>query len=154
MKKISHVLIIETPSGSRFVTLEFDDYSLGRGSQNSLIIKDSEVSRYHATIIREKNLNSKENQFWIYDGNLQGKKSTNGLRLDGERVFKHLLKHKDVIYLGTKVQLLYYQVLFEKLPLLYSLKKRQCFYEKSIDKSETLTYEPTIISLPILSASV
>ncbi len=148
MQKTCHILTIETLIDSQVIYLEEDYYSLGRSNKNFIIIKDREVSRYHATLVREKSSCSTQDLFWIYDGNLAGKKSTNGLIINQKKSTKHLLKPKDLILLGQNVRLTYHQISVKTLPLLKSLQKRT--NPSRINASlKTLTYEPTILSLPL-----
>jgi hypothetical protein len=46
--------------------------------------------------------------FRLIDGNLQGKRSVNGLIVNGRRCFSHDLKHGDVIIFGGDVRVRYY----------------------------------------------
>ena len=46
--------------------------------------------------------------FRVIDGDLQGKRSTNGLLVNGRKLFSHDLKHGDQIMFGSDVKAKYY----------------------------------------------
>ncbi|MGF1488384.1 MAG: FHA domain-containing protein [Prochloraceae cyanobacterium] len=139
-----HILRIEAPVGQSIIDLTRDLYTLGRGSKNSIIIHDKEVSRCHATIVKKRNTNSDEDLYWIYDGNLKGKKSTNGLIVNKEYCLKHLLKPKDLIFLGKNVKLTYHHLSSKTVKLLKSLEGNNLI-NSEVSSRETLTYKQTII---------
>ena len=116
-KNLYHVLIIKELSHQRIFILQEDRYSLGRKPQNDIVIKDKQVSRYHATIIKRKE-NDNRTFFWIYDGDLKNNKSSNGLIVNQKLCNSHCLKKGDVILLGYNVQLQYYQFAKHTLDLL------------------------------------
>ncbi len=68
------------------------------------------VSRQHAILLRVTAPEIAAYSFRIIDGDLQGKRSTNGLLINGQRCFSHDLKHTDVIVFGGDVQASYYTV--------------------------------------------
>jgi len=139
-----HVLRIETPLGANLVKLEEDYYTIGRGSKSSIVIHDKEISRCHATILKETENNTGINCYSIYDGDINGKRSTNGLIVNKEYCLKHLLKAKDYIMLGTNVVLTYHQLSSKAFQLLKSVKtttKRHC----AIEREETINFRKTIV---------
>ena len=140
-----HILKIEAPLGQSIIDLDRNYYTLGRGSKNSIIIQDKEVSRCHATIVRQKHTRFNKNIFWIYDGNLKGKRSTNGLIINDEYCLKHLLKPKDLIFLGKNVKLTYHQLSRKTVKLLKSLEGRTNLVNSDVSPRETVTYKKTII---------
>jgi predicted component of type VI protein secretion system len=71
--------------------------SLGRDQTNDLCLSDKSVSRRHATVVRI------HNEYFLEDA-----KSTNGTRLNGVDVKKHILKHGDLIEVGI------YRLRFER----------------------------------------
>ncbi len=139
-----HILRIEAPIGPIIINLERDYYPLGRGSKHSIIIQDKEVSRHHATLIRETQERSSESIFWIYDGDLNGKKSTNGLIINREYCTRHLLKPKDEIVLGKNVKLTYHQLSSKTIKLLKSLEKRTKLIKEKVSR-ETVNHKETLI---------
>lgn len=141
-----HILKIEAPLGQSIIDLDRNYYTLGRGSKNSIIIQDKEVSRCHATIVRQKNARfNNKNIFWIYDGNLKGKRSTNGLIINDEYCLKHLLKPKDLIFLGKNVKLTYHQLSLKTFKLLKSLEGRTNLVNSDVSPRDIINYKKTII---------
>lgn len=141
-----HILKIEAPLGQSIIDLDRNYYTLGRGSKNSIIIQDKEVSRCHATIVRQKNARfNNKNIFWIYDGNLKGKRSTNGLIINDEYCLKHLLKPKDLIFLGKNVKLTYHQLSLKTFKLLKSLEGRTNLVNSDVSSRDIINYKKTII---------
>lgn len=47
-----YLLIVEDPQGRRTITLENMKYSLGRKSDNQIVLRSKHASRYHATLIK------------------------------------------------------------------------------------------------------
>lgn len=72
-------------------TLTRKIYTIGRFASNDIFLESKGISRCHASIYF---LN---NSFWIVDGNLKGKPSTNGLFVNGNKVSVHELIRYDVI---------------------------------------------------------
>jgi len=62
---------------------------LGRDRTNDVCLGDKSVSRHHASVVKV---------FQEYF--LQDEKSTNGTRLNGQEIHKHILKHGDEIEIG------------------------------------------------------
>ena len=102
-----HLLIVEDQKAKRIVTLEESTYSLGRDASNSVILYDQQVSRHHATLLRVTDYKNNQNAYRIIDGNLEGKKSTNGIAINGRYCLSHELKHGDLITFGGKAQASY-----------------------------------------------
>ncbi len=110
-QEFRHLLVIEDRKGRRIVFLEEGNYTIGRDSHNPIILYDYQVSRTHATLIRriEEDENGAVHYCYrIIDGDLQGKRSTNGLFINGRAVISHDLKHGDVIRFGGEAKAHYY----------------------------------------------
>ncbi len=105
-----HILVIEDEKSRRIVTLEENIYPIGRDSNNAIIIYDRLVSRYHATLLQNKDENNHDLGYKIIDGDLKGNISTNGLVINGKPSLSHDLKHGDLIKFGGKSRALYYIV--------------------------------------------
>lgn len=104
-----HVFIIEDEKARRIVALEDPTYSLGRESNNDIVIYDRVVSRRHATLVRVKQSPHLDNYAYrIIDGDLEGRRSTNGLIVNGQLQETHDLKHGDVIVFSSLARASYF----------------------------------------------
>jgi len=102
LEKIRHSLAIEDEQSKRIILLEASTYTVGRDPENSIMIHSKWVSRQHAILLRVTVPQTTNYAFRIVDGDLQGKRSTNGLFVNGHRCFSHDLKHGDLIQLGKE----------------------------------------------------
>ncbi len=105
---IQHLLVIEDEQGKRTIALEAATCSIGRDSTNAIVLHSNMVSRQHAILLRVSMPETDSYLFRIIDGNLQGKRSTNGLTVNGRQCFYHDLKHGDTIVFGRDVKARYY----------------------------------------------
>lgn len=105
-----YILVLEDSNSRRTISLEDSKYSLGRHSSNSIIIHSKQVSRKHATLIRKFNRKKNQDSFWILDGDLEGKKSQNGIFVNGEKCTFYELKDGDLINFGCEVNASYHAV--------------------------------------------
>ncbi len=101
LSKLRHFLLIEDTKGKRLVPLEAATYTIGRDRTNSIVLYSRESSRQHAILLRVTNPSNSNFLFRIIDGNLQGKKSTNGLIINAQRTTSHDLQRDDIILFGT-----------------------------------------------------
>ncbi len=106
---IRHLLIIEDTEGQRTIGLDAASYSLGRDQTNSVVLHSSFVSRQHAQLLRLPTQDPHQYSFRIIDGNSQGKRSTNGIVVNGQRCLSHDLRDGDQIVFSSDVTV-YYQV--------------------------------------------
>ncbi|MBD2393247.1 EAL domain-containing protein [Cyanobacterium aponinum FACHB-4101] len=109
-QEFRHILVIEDRKGRRIVFLEESNYTIGRDSHNPIILYDYQVSRTHATLIRKMDEEGENFSYRLIDGDLQGKKSTNGVFVNGHSTISHELKHGDSIRFGTDAKANYYIV--------------------------------------------
>lgn len=109
-QQVRHLLVIEDTQGRRSLLLEAATYSIGRDATNSIVLHSKLVSRQHAILLRVTAPETATYSFRIIDGDLQGKRSTNGLIINGHRQYAHDLKHSDVIVFGGDVTAKYYAV--------------------------------------------
>jgi diguanylate cyclase (GGDEF)-like protein/PAS domain S-box-containing protein len=105
---IRHILVVEDQKSKRIVALKDNNYSIGRDPTSSIIIYDRQVSRHHATLLRVTYYNNNHDYYRIIDGNLQGKKSTNGILINGKYSLSHELKHGDMVRFGNKAKASYH----------------------------------------------
>jgi len=102
-----HVLVIEDQKSRRIVSLHENTYTIGRDPNSTVILYDRQVSRHHATLVRVNDYQSQEYFYRVIDGNLQGKRSTNGITVNGNPCLTHELKNGDVVRFGSKSQISY-----------------------------------------------
>ncbi|GBL08715.1 phytochrome-like protein cph2 [Microcystis aeruginosa Sj] len=97
-----YLLIVEDPQGRKTITLEDMNYSLGRKSDNQIVLRSKHASRYHATLIK-KSIDRQNFSYWILDGDLEGNKSHNGIYVNGNKCLVHELKDGDLINFGCDI---------------------------------------------------
>lgn len=102
-------LVIEDSKYQRKIPLHEKVYSIGRHSSNSIVILSEHISRHHATVVCKPRENHSPS-FWIVDGDLQGKKSKNGIVVNEQKCLEHELQHGDVIKFGDGVQAYYLEL--------------------------------------------
>lgn len=109
--KIRHLLVVKDPKGQRTIPLLEETYSLGRDTRNAIVLNSRSVSRQHAILLRVTIPNTEQYGFRIIDGNFQGKRSTNGLLINGNKCLAHNLQHGDIIAFGNnQAQAKYYAI--------------------------------------------
>ncbi len=120
-----HILIIKEPKNRCIVTLENNVYSIGRAPDNSIVIyEDERVSRYHSTLFKKIiNPQTEHYSYWIIDGDSKGRRSTNGLLINGQSRLEHELKHGDIIQFGNSTQGEYYILDFISGQKLFEIDK-------------------------------
>ncbi|MEC4813627.1 MAG: EAL domain-containing protein [Scytonema sp. PMC 1069.18] len=110
-EKIRHLLVIKDLQGQRTIPLQEATYSLGRDSRNAIALHSRSVSRQHAILLRVTVPETDQYGFRIIDGSFKGKKSTNGLFVNGIQRYAHDLQHGDVIDFGShQAQAIYYAI--------------------------------------------
>jgi diguanylate cyclase (GGDEF)-like protein len=108
LKPVRHLLVIEDAESQRLLSLESTSHSLGRDLTNSIVLKSKAVSRQHALMLRVTSTDPNNYGFLIIDGNLQGKRSTNGIKVNGHKCHSHRLKHGDQLLFGNQVKARYF----------------------------------------------
>lgn len=109
-KKWRHLLIIEDQEGRRTIHLEASTYTIGRHPSNTIVLKSPLISRQHAVLLRVLDPNSGNFFFRLIDGDLQGRRSVNGLTVNGKPCQSHILQHKDLIVFGGDVRARYHAI--------------------------------------------
>lgn len=123
LQEFNYILVIEDRKGRRIISLDQDVYTLGRDSHNSIVIYDYQVSRVHAHLTKVKDEDDDDIfSYCIIDGDLQGKRSTNGLLVNGKVIATHELKHGDTIRFGDEVKANYYIIAKESGIDLFNLE--------------------------------
>lgn len=102
-----HLILVEDMEGQRLLSLESTSHSIGRDPTNSIVLKSKAVSRQHALLLRVTSAAPNSYGFLIIDGNLQGKRSTNGIKVNGKKCPSHRLRHGDQLLFGNQVKARY-----------------------------------------------
>jgi diguanylate cyclase (GGDEF)-like protein len=142
---IRHLFVVEDSEGQRLLSLESTSHSIGRDPTNSIVLKSKAVSRQHAMLLRVTSLDPNSFGFLVIDGNLQGKRSTNGIKVNGKKCHSHRLKHGDYLLIGNQVRARYLilQSLTDEEFLAYS---RHLNYEELLREND--------LSSPLPAATV
>lgn len=104
---VRHLLVLEDSEGRRPILLEAATYSIGRDPTNSIVLHSKMVSRQHAILLRVTSPETNSYLFRLIDGDLQGKRSTNGTLVNGQRIVAHDLRGGDMIVFGGDVRARY-----------------------------------------------
>lgn len=144
IKELTAILIvIEAPFERRMFRLSKPYYAIGRNPNNEIVLPDSQVSRHHATLIKKKHKQSGQEFYFIYDGNLKGKKSSNGLIINEFACENCMLKNNDSIRLGNNIRLIYHNFIDETdSDVTEALGKEEDSYKRI---SQTLANKKTIV---------
>ncbi|MDX2254772.1 MAG: EAL domain-containing protein [Pseudanabaenaceae cyanobacterium bins.39] len=104
---LHHVLTVEDPRGFRNFLLHDTNYSLGRGLDNTIILRSNSVSRQHAVLLAIAHPQKQTYFFRVIDGSLDGKRSTNGILINGKKRLSHVLVHGDEILFSKDTRAVY-----------------------------------------------
>lgn len=107
-KSIRHLLVIIDQQGKRTYNLQGSTYSIGRDVANSIVLKSDKISRQHAMLLRTPLPGGKGYRYKLQDGNIDGKKSINGITVNGQTVSVADLNSGDMIVFGGVVQAVYH----------------------------------------------
>ena len=104
-----HLLVIEDLEKKSTISLGAKTYSIGRNANNAIILNSPQISRYHATLLRITIPGSDCYQFRIIDGDLNGRRSRNGIRVNNKICFSYDLQDGDVITFYDRITATYYK---------------------------------------------
>jgi len=99
-------LVVEDDWGRREILLELDQYTIGRDPKSDICLHSRFASRQHAILLRV-NQEDGTSCYQVVDGNLDGKPSTNGLLINGQKHRMHTLNPEDTIVFGPSVRAIY-----------------------------------------------
>jgi diguanylate cyclase (GGDEF)-like protein/PAS domain S-box-containing protein len=133
---VRHILVVEDQKSKRIVALRESTYSLGRDPSSSIVIYDRQVSRHHATLLRVTDYQNHQDFYRVIDGNLQGKRSTNGIMVNGKYSLSQELRPGDTIRFGSKAKATYQLV--SNTSEMELLEKNEC----TENLPELLTFTP------------
>lgn len=105
---LRHILVVDDQFGRRVFGLDAATFSAGRDPTNAIVLNGEGISRQHAILLRLPSTDGYV--FRVIDGNSAGKRSTNGITVNGERCFSQDLKTKDLIVFGGVVKAQYYTI--------------------------------------------
>ncbi|MFM7192633.1 MAG: FHA domain-containing protein, partial [Microcystaceae cyanobacterium] len=108
--EVRHVLVIEDQKSRRLVSLTENTYDIGRDPNSAIPLYDRQVSRHHATLLRVNDYQNEHCTYRLIDGNLQGKRSTNGVMVNGQYCLSHELRHGDLIRFASKSKASYHVI--------------------------------------------
>ena len=103
-----HILAVEDCDGVREHSLSNPKYFIGRDIANDICLNSEFASRYHALLLRVPAESEGEYRYRILDGDLEGRPSTNGLMVNGNKVRAHQLQSGDVISFGPDAKAIYH----------------------------------------------
>lgn len=132
-----HILIVESTESKKAVTIKSSLYTIGRHPNNALIFSDKQVSRYHATIMWLKSPENNECSYWILDGDINGKRSLNGISVNGNKGKLHPLKDGDIISIGDHIKIRYSCMTTSTLTSFDESEDRQPVLQKQTDLQDT-----------------
>ena len=106
-KQVRHLFLVEDTGGYHLFPLEASSHSIGRDPTNSIVLHSKAVSRQHALLLRVTSSEANSYGFMLIDGDLQGQRSTNGMKVNGAKCVSHRLKHGEHITFGNHVKARY-----------------------------------------------
>ncbi|MGP1386322.1 MAG: EAL domain-containing protein [Thainema sp.] len=77
-------------------------FTIGRSIRDNITLTSKGVSRCHATVYFS------DGYLWIIDGDLEGRTSTNGLLVNGQRVLVHKLNQLDIVTFQKGVHAIFF----------------------------------------------
>jgi pSer/pThr/pTyr-binding forkhead associated (FHA) protein len=144
-----HVLVLDDQKSRRSITLEESSYVIGRDPSSPIVLNDRQVSRHHATLIRVIDYATNQFSYRLIDGNLQGQKSSNGLLVNGKKIYSHGLKPGDFIQFSSSSRASYYIV--DADAVLASLPLNETLSTSPVRPQSSLLSPATEISPGIIS---
>lgn len=110
-EQLSFVLGVQDGQQPRGYLLNAGMYSIGRNSSNEIVIPNRFVSRRHAYLIHVPSPGKPEEfTYCLVDGNRKGSSSTNGVKVNGNKIATHYLESGDLIEFGPEVQAYFFSV--------------------------------------------
>ncbi|MEM9136135.1 MAG: EAL domain-containing protein [Cyanobacteria bacterium P01_F01_bin.42] len=98
-----HLFLIRDSSGVRSIQLESSSYFLGRDAKNSIVLSGQSISRHHAILLRISGADPSQFSYILTDGNLQGKRSKNGTKVNQKTFVSTRLQSGDLVQFGNEV---------------------------------------------------
>jgi FHA domain len=108
-----HILLIEEQQ-DRVILLDAERYLIGRNDTNEIVLNRDPISREHAMLLRVSIEDGQRFIYRIIDGDAEGKPSTNGLFINGQRQRCYDLVNDNVISFAGAVNALYIKTFMTK----------------------------------------
>ena len=145
-QQFEHMIVIKDRKGERIISLDAEIYTIGRSSISNIIIYDRDVSRCHATLVKQNSLKEAKTFFWLIDGNLNRNRSTNGLFVNKKLTLSRQLQIGDLISLGKKSTIKYYR--FSRLALQKFSRLNKTLNEQILEKllKDNKEYKKTVVN--------
>ncbi|MGB8699663.1 MAG: response regulator [Thermosynechococcaceae cyanobacterium] len=110
-RKVRHLLVIYDHLGKRTTPLDADVYTIGRDPKSSIVLHSKAISREHAVLLRLPDPHRPDRSlFRLIDGNLEGKRSTNGILINHEPCLSWDLHDGDRIEFDQQIRAQYFMV--------------------------------------------
>jgi|GEM_PF-906670 len=103
---VEHFLILQDPQGQQKISLNQQNYILGRSPEVDIILRSQSVSREHA-LLSAISVTPLYQVFQLSDGTPESGKSTNGLIINGELRDSWILMHGDEIVFSSNTMAIY-----------------------------------------------
>jgi hypothetical protein len=100
------MIVVEDEVGRQEIRLFQKRYTVGRDPGSDICVRSRYVSRQHAVLYRV-DLADGHYTYQIQDGDLNGRRSTNGIQVDGVTVAVTELRSGSVVVLGPKTRISY-----------------------------------------------
>ena len=91
---LSWLVALNGPARGKLYRIKQSGLTIGRESDNDIVLNDETVSRYHARLLVEPGIGNPQ----IY---IQDLASVNGTLVNGERIVRRLLQDEDRIAIGN-----------------------------------------------------
>ncbi len=104
--KLKHLLIIEDSRGLHEYTLDAPMHTIGRDPKCDIRLASQFVSRRQATLVQMSNEDGSFH-YRLVDGVPKGKLSSNGMKVNGQKVLACDLQDEDEIVFGPQVRAVY-----------------------------------------------
>ena len=114
-----HQLIIKDKKRELTINLKSNTYSIGRDTNNPIVLNSPKISRCHATLLRIAMSGTDSYYFRIIDGDLNGRRSKNGIKVNGKKCLSYDLEDGDVIDFCDDITATYY---VDNMPLIIELQ--------------------------------
>jgi pSer/pThr/pTyr-binding forkhead associated (FHA) protein len=108
-----HLLIIEEQQ-DRVLLLDAERYLIGRSDSNEIVLEHDPISREHAMLVKVPIANESQFIYRLIDGDTEGKPSTNGIFVNGQRQQSYDLINDNVISFAGVIHALYIKTFMTK----------------------------------------